>query len=203
MNPGCFETDSAPRERLEEIEHPARGDDGSGLSLAAAPELIPPHPVLRPFPVPKQPAPRSSALPLPMTPAISVLAGIVVIVAVILTYLLTRPLPVPKVSNFVQLTHDGQPKWLVGTDGSWLYLAMGIGSSAQVSISGGEPARIPMPAPNMVLLSVSPDGSELLVADRPAATEFDAPLWTLLTAVVAGWTVYSRHASRLVEPCPL
>src|SRR6516165_4793564 len=33
-----------------------------------------------------------------------------------------RPQPVPKVSNYVQLTHDGQPKELVGTEGSRLYL---------------------------------------------------------------------------------
>ena len=48
-----------------------------------------------------------------------------VIVAAVLAYLFTRPLPVPKVSNYVQLTHDGEPKQLVGTDGSRLYLSVG------------------------------------------------------------------------------
>ena len=50
------------------------------------------------------------------------ISGLLIIAAALLAFLLTRPLPVPKVSNYVQLTHDGQPKALVGTDGSRLYL---------------------------------------------------------------------------------
>jgi serine/threonine protein kinase len=38
--------------------------------------------------------------------------------AALLASLLMRPPAVPKVSNYVQLSHDGQPKALVGTDGS-------------------------------------------------------------------------------------
>ena len=59
------------------------------------------------------------------------------------------PLPVPKVSNYVQLTHDGQPKALVGTDGSRLYLGFARPTvynhhrhHADVCL-GGEPVRIP------------------------------------------------------------
>ena len=59
------------------------------------------------------------------------------------------PRPVPKATNYVQLTHDGLPKALVGTDGSRLYLgfARTITYSAttgimQMSASGGEPVRI-------------------------------------------------------------
>jgi hypothetical protein len=48
-----------------------------------------------------------------------------VIVAAVLAYLWTRPEPVPRVSNYVQLTHDGQPKGLVGTDGLRLYVNLG------------------------------------------------------------------------------
>src|ERR1700722_10485433 len=78
------------------------------------------------------------------------LAGLLAVAAVLVIALLTRPLPVPKVSNYVQLTHDGQPKALVGTDGSRLYLGFGrptvfnVSSGImQMSTSGGEPVRIP------------------------------------------------------------
>ena len=39
----------------------------------------------------------------------------------------------PKVSNYVQLTYDGQPKYLVGTDGPRLYLALGYLGSFSVA----------------------------------------------------------------------
>jgi eukaryotic-like serine/threonine-protein kinase len=107
--------------------------------------------------------------------------GALVIVGVILAYLLTRPFPVPKVSNYAQLTHDGEQKQLVGTDGSRLYFNVGSVSSpaiAQVSIAGGETARIAAPSSAMYLLSVSPDGSELLVQDQQGTT-FKGPLWSL------------------------
>jgi len=106
--------------------------------------------------------------------------GLLVIAAVIIAYLWTRPLPVPKVLNYVQLTHDGAPKQLVGTDGSRLYLEVGglVSEIAQVSVSGGEPVRIKMPSATMWPLSVSPDGSDLLVSDQPG-TATAGPLWSL------------------------
>jgi Tol biopolymer transport system component len=112
----------------------------------------------------------------------AVAAGsVLVIAATILTYLWTRPLPIPKVSNYVQLTHDGQPKNLVGTDGSRLYIGVGpgfLGVVAQVSVSGGEPVRIQRPSATMVPLGVSPDGSALLVSDQPGSVTA-GPLWSL------------------------
>jgi serine/threonine protein kinase/Tol biopolymer transport system component len=107
--------------------------------------------------------------------------GAVGIVLIVAAYLWTRPLPVPKVSNYVQLTHDGQPKGLVGTDGSRLYFGVGgstLWGIGQVSVSGGEPARIPMPSGTMSPLSVSPDGKDLLISERQGTT-FKGPLWTL------------------------
>ena len=98
-----------------------------------------------------------------------------------------RPAPAPKVSNYVQLTHDGQPKSLIGTDGSRLYLGVGVGSSgslafhgvAEMSVSGGEPRKIPiMPSPDMVPVDLSKDGSELLVVDGRGAPP-RGPLWSL------------------------
>jgi eukaryotic-like serine/threonine-protein kinase len=95
-------------------------------------------------------------------------------------YLQSRPLPVPTVSGYVAITHDGNPKYLVGTDGARLYFG-GYTSErpviAQISASGGEVAHVQVPAPTMSLLAVSPDGASLLVADEVGQTAFRGPLW--------------------------
>jgi Tol biopolymer transport system component/predicted Ser/Thr protein kinase len=118
---------------------------------------------------------------------LAIAAGIVVAVGAILAYLWTRPLPVPKVSNYVQLTYDGEPKQFVGTDGSRLYLGVGGGTFvgggtpegvAQVSVSGGVPVRIEMPSATLHPLSISPDGSAILVVDA-TGTASTGPLWSL------------------------
>jgi serine/threonine protein kinase/Tol biopolymer transport system component len=111
----------------------------------------------------------------------------IVLIAVTLAYVWTRPLPVPKVSNYVQLTYDGEPKQFVGTDGSRLYLGVGGGTFvgggtpagvAQVSVSGGVPVRIETPSATMHPLSISPDGSAILVVDA-TGTASTGPLWSL------------------------
>jgi Tol biopolymer transport system component len=103
-----------------------------------------------------------------------VAALLIVLVAVVLGYFLMQPAPVPKVANYVQLTHDGQPKSLIGTDGARLYLNLGSGSAgnfsssgiAEMSISGGEVKKINVvPSADMLPVDLSPDGSELLVVD--------------------------------------
>ncbi|HVO62123.1 MAG TPA: protein kinase, partial [Terriglobales bacterium] len=112
--------------------------------------------------------------------ALTVLLGVCVV-----AYFWMRPAHVPRVSNYVQLTHDGQQKYLVGTDGSRLYL--GIGSpayySAEMSISGGIPTRIPVASPQMAPLGLSPNGSELLVVDG-TGDPLKGPLWS--TPILGG-----------------
>jgi serine/threonine protein kinase/Tol biopolymer transport system component len=114
-------------------------------------------------------------------------AGVATVVALTLAYFWMQPAPVPKISNYVQLTHDGQPKSLIGADGSRLYLGLGVGSSgsftshgiAEMSISGGQPRRISIiPSPDMVPVDLSPDGSELLVVDGRGAPP-RGPLWSI------------------------
>ena len=99
-----------------------------------------------------------------------------------LAYFFTRSTPVPKVSNYVQLTHDGRQKSLIGTDGSRLYLEFGTSaqaSIAEMSLSGGEPRSIEnVPSPNMVPAALSPDGSQLLVIDGQGVPP-SGPLWSL------------------------
>ena len=46
-----------------------------------------------------------------------------------------------------------------------------------MSGSGGEVAHVPVPAPTMSLLAVSPDGATLLVADEVGQTAFHGLLW--------------------------
>ncbi len=113
------------------------------------------------------------------------LSGLLILTAALLAFLLISPPPTPKVSNYVQLTHDGLPKALVGTDGSRLYLgfARTINYNAsigilQMSVSGGEPVRIPTGSRAILPLSVSNDGAELLVKDNQG-TEYTGEIWRL------------------------
>jgi serine/threonine protein kinase/Tol biopolymer transport system component len=98
-------------------------------------------------------------------------------------YLQSRPLPPPKVSGYAPITRDGNPKYLVGTDGARLYLGERSSAEssivAQVALSGGEVARVSVPAPTMFPLAVSPDGATLLVADEVGQTAFNGQLWGL------------------------
>ena len=88
----------------------------------------------------------------------------------------------PTVSGYVPVTHDGNPKYLAGTDGARLYFGEFPSEGpviAQVSASGGVVAHVPVPAPTMLLLAVSPDGATLLVADEVGQTALRGPLWAL------------------------
>jgi eukaryotic-like serine/threonine-protein kinase len=114
--------------------------------------------------------------------AIAGAALVLLLVAGTMAYFWMRPAPAPKVSNFVQLTHDGQPKGLIGTEGSRLYLYItghDYQGPAEMSTSGGEPRKLSVfPFANVTNAFLSPDGSELLLIDGhgvPAA----GPLWTV------------------------
>ncbi|MEJ2007546.1 MAG: protein kinase [Acidobacteriota bacterium] len=106
--------------------------------------------------------------------------AVVLVMVALLVYWLMPPLAPPTVSGFVQLTHDGLPKNLVGTDGSRLYLLEeGPGGTfpvVQVSIMGGEVSQIHSLPPNIEHINISPNGSDLLVANAPGTTP-EGPLW--------------------------
>ena len=104
--------------------------------------------------------------------------ALVVIAATATAYFLLQSSPAPHIANYVQLTHDGEPKSLIGTDGTRLYLGVGEGNTAsfssrgiaEMSASGGQPKRIPLPVSGqMVPVDLSPDGSEILVVDGQGA----------------------------------
>ena len=125
----------------------------------------------------------------------TLVAGLVAacIAVLVLAWFLRPALPPPTLSNFVQLTQDGQRKVLIDTDGTRLFLehvqtaqsapgGPGLDSMiAELSVSGGVIATVPVPASTgtFVPLSISPDGSNLLVQQVSGPTEFDAPLWSL------------------------
>ena len=91
------------------------------------------------------------------------------------------------VSNYVQLTHDGQQKTLIGTDGARLYLNLGEARAgsfarhglAELSVSGGELKKVPIQiSVDMVPLDLSPDASDLLAIDGQGAPP-KGPLWSI------------------------
>ena len=81
---------------------------------------------------------------------------------------LHRPLPLLRVTGSAQITHDGHQKVLVGTDGTRLYFNQMWGqlqpeSIAEVDVSGGKIASVPVAIHDPFLVDVSPDGSGFLV----------------------------------------
>jgi eukaryotic-like serine/threonine-protein kinase len=92
-----------------------------------------------------------------------------------------RSLPPPRILNTTQLTHDGVPKSRVLTDGSRVYISESKGNKqilVQASAAGGETSLIPTPFGSVYIADVSPDHSQLLVADI-VGTEHEQPAWLL------------------------
>ncbi len=82
------------------------------------------------------------------------LSALVVLAVAGLAYFWLRPAPPPRVSNYVQLTHDGKYKFLVGTEGSRLYYAVAgpeYQGMEEMSTSGGEPKKLPNLGPRWLL----------------------------------------------------
>jgi serine/threonine protein kinase/Tol biopolymer transport system component len=119
-----------------------------------------------------------------LVPALALVAACVAVLSVM--YFWLRPAGAPKISNYIQLTHDGQQKSLIGTDGTRLYLNSGEGRAgsfasrgvSEMTVAGGEPKKMSiLPSLNMTPVDLSPDGSELLVVDGQGAPP-KGPLWS-------------------------
>jgi DNA-binding winged helix-turn-helix (wHTH) protein/dipeptidyl aminopeptidase/acylaminoacyl peptidase len=83
---------------------------------------------------------------------------------------------VPKVVRFTKLTNDGQGKFgPIATDGSRIYFNELLPGPrnlvVQVSVKGGEATSLSVPLALPVVLDLSRDGTELLVADSVLANE--------------------------------
>lgn len=121
------------------------------------------------------------------------LAGTVFFVAAVFLYLLTRPLPIPRVLGTQRITNDGREKLfpLVGvapialplaTDGLRLYFGEGTTpfSFAQVSVAGGEVATISTALQAPSLGDFSAERSQMLVMNMVADYGgYECPLWIL------------------------
>jgi serine/threonine protein kinase/Tol biopolymer transport system component len=109
------------------------------------------------------------------------LATLLIAVAAMLIYYRIRQEPTPRVSDYTQLTHDGEVKAPVATDGSRLYLGLGqynFFGIGQMSVSGGDPVRVGVPSPRMYPLGLSPNGSELLAVEYPGnSVLFPGSIW--------------------------
>ncbi len=166
-------------------------------------------------------SPASGAYPIvsnePRSPRFKILAALLVaaVVIAVAAYFLLQPPPPPRVSNYTQLTHDGQQKSIIGTDGARIYLSLGevrAGSFAfhgvaEMSSTGSEPKKISiMPSVNMVPVDLSPDGSQVLAIDGEGAPP-KGPLWSLeilggsprrlgdIIAETASWSPDSKRLS--------
>ena len=106
----------------------------------------------------------------------------VLIIAAIVAWRLMPSAP-PHVTASTQITHDTTGMCCVATDGSRVYFTTfdptsGEGIPVQVSIKGGESARIPTSLRAVFILDLTPDDSELLVSAGGDAA-LGKSLWAL------------------------
>ena len=119
------------------------------------------------------------------------------------------PNPLPHISEYVQITNDGQAKEVAGTDGSRLFLNLfNSGRTAQLSVSDGRMLPIEIEVVNsknsiyrsQLIKDVSPDGSSLLVGGKDTNTApeiwvvgaFGHPARFLTKALDAAWSPDGR-----------
>ncbi len=118
----------------------------------------------------------------------------------------SKPPDRQRVSRYTQITHDGHAKWLGGTDGSRIYFTqIDKDEIAQISISGGVEAPLPLAIKAPRSGQVSPDGSTLLILSQANGQGPATSLWSvhliggsyryLGSAISAAW---SPDGERLV-----
>ena len=101
-------------------------------------------------------------------------------IAIGAAWYLLHPLASPHITAHRQITHDGRPKQLIGTDGNRLYFNQDLGAIAQVPVSGGESAQIRVALEHLQgLADISPDGSNLLICARPDGWKANGQLWVV------------------------
>lgn len=153
-------------------------DEGNGLNPAGFVDMtadgeMPVNPLTR-IPEP----PRETETSRPRTWLLPGAAVLAVGLATAIWYL-HRPLPTLRVVDYTQITHDGRPKLIAGTDGSRLYFDREYDPphTFQVAISGGEIAPVLVALPLPTIRDVSPDGSSLLVDSHEGGGQ--TSLWAL------------------------
>jgi eukaryotic-like serine/threonine-protein kinase len=100
--------------------------------------------------------------------AITASVGAVVILTAAIVIELARGPSAPQAANYVQLTHDGLQKTLIGTDGARLYLSLttsAVNHLAVLDLTDREESTIALAASDMQPVTVAPDGSAVLVIE--------------------------------------
>jgi Tol biopolymer transport system component len=119
---------------------------------------------------------------------IALIAAAALTAALGLAYVFRPTLPPPRITGSTQITHDGQQKIFVGqvgvnvlTDGPRVLFQENVGGRfvvAQASTAGGDTAVISTTFPNVSLINISPDKSQVLVGSF-TGTEQEQELWGL------------------------
>ena len=108
------------------------------------------------------------------------------------------------ISSYAQITHDGHAKSLGGTDGSRIYFTrLEKSSVAEMPISGGTEALMPLGLQDPWTGDVSPDGSTLLIISQAGGQGPASSLWTLQlvggflhrlgNALASAWSPDGQH----------
>ena len=107
------------------------------------------------------------------------IAGFTVVLAVVILLVLNSQSPPPKITSITQLTSDGREKApAIGTDGLRVYFSELVDDHwtvVAIPTSGGQPIPIRTPLKDAVFENLSPDRSDLLVAEGEPIAE--SPLW--------------------------
>ena len=113
-------------------------------------------------------------------------AGLTVVLGI--AYLLRPTLPPPRITGSTQITHDGEQKAFSGqaspivlTDGPRIFVQENVGGRfliVQAVSTGGDTVPVPTSFPNVALVNMSPDKSELLIGSFTAA-EAEQVMWGL------------------------
>lgn len=147
-----------PVESAADQAEAASGNQGNaGVAVAAAPGL-------EPLPA------RTSASVFRFSTIALILAMLLVgFVAGFVVFSTISPRPIPSVVGITQITHSGRldPWGRLITDGSRIYFLEREGDHwnlAQTSLNGGESQLLAAPFQNTVLLDLSPNRSEFLIA---------------------------------------
>lgn len=112
---------------------------------------------------------------LPLTAAVAALA---VVLLALGGFYVQQPVAAPKIVGSTQITSDGIGKNGLITDGSRLYFVEFSDHFfvSQVSVAGGQNARISTPVPDAIVLDVAPDSSQLALSEAHFG-QLDTRLW--------------------------
>jgi len=110
-----------------------------------------------------------------------VLAGAATLVCVAAYFVMRWDDPARlRIATYTQITTDGRAKSIGGTDGSRIYFTqLETSGIAEVSVSGGMVAPLPLPIQEPWSGDVSPDGSTLLIVSQAGGQGPADSLWTL------------------------